>query len=75
MPNIPWFRDWFENKFGDLCNEHDKDYMMGRCKLCSDCALVNGIIKLGFWWLVIPVFIAVNLPWVWIKYYKKRRKG
>lgn len=26
LPNIPWFRSWFEGKFGDLCKRHDEAY-------------------------------------------------
>ena len=70
MPNIPWFRDWFESKFGDLCYRHDRWYETKVPKLEADKWFCAYIYKRGYWYLVPFVFLAVNLPWVWWSYYK-----
>ena len=74
MPKIPFFRDWFEERFGDLCERHDAEYAFGDCKLCADWRFVLEIGKRGYWPLVPFVFLAVNLPWVWLEYFFDRRK-
>ena len=72
MPNIPFFRDWFEENFGDLCEQHDAEYAFGDCKLCSDYTFVKEIGKRGYWYLVPFVYIAINLPWVWFNWLRRR---
>lgn len=75
MPKVPWFRDWFEEKFGDLCKTHDEDYYKGKCKLCSDIAFVKGIFSRGYWFLTPFVFIFINMPWVWYWYLRRPKNG
>jgi hypothetical protein len=65
MPAIPWFRDWFEGKFGDLCEAHDD---VKRCKLCGDWRFIRGIASRGYWYLVPFVYMAINMPWVWFEF-------
>ena len=72
MPNIPWFRDWFESKFHNECKLHDKEYKIGKCKLCSDYRLATSIAEKGYVLLSLGVFIAVNMPWVWYIWFKRR---
>lgn len=74
MPNIPYFRKWYENKFGTLCEQHDKDYKKGKCKLCSDVRLTKGIYNKGYYLLGSLSFLAVNLPHVWLKYILNKGK-
>jgi hypothetical protein len=74
MPNIPWFRDWFEKQFTDLCAQHDWEYDNEGCKLCSDWRFVRAISIRGYWWLTPLVFIAIQMPWVWISYNKRIKK-
>jgi len=69
LPNIPFFRDWFEGKFGELCKRHDLGYFTGDCKLCHDKEFAVNIAKKGHPVLAIFVFAAVNLPWVWFEWY------
>ena len=70
MPAIPVFRNWFEVKFGDLCQRHDLGYAAGDCKLCHDKVFAGAIASRGHPVLAAFVFIAVNLPWVWWKWFK-----
>lgn len=72
MPNIPVFRDWFEKRFGDLCELHDWDYQHTKCKLCADSRFVHAIKERGYPYLAILVWFAVQLPWVWMAYYKEK---
>lgn len=76
MPKIPVFRDWFEEQFGDLCEQHDEDYYKGYsglgCKICSDFKFVLGIANRGHPGLAIVVFVAVQMPWVWWKWIRAR---
>ena len=81
MPKIPYFRDWYENKFGDLCAIHDVEYEMisegifthqdEEDKLIADFDFACGIAQRGYFMLAILSLMAVNLPWVG----KKLRKG
>lgn len=71
MPNIPFFRDWYEKKFSSLCKQHDDDYETKKCKLCSDTKMVKAMYSKGYYILGSLTFIAVNLPWVWYKFYRK----
>lgn len=75
MPKIPYFRDWFESKFSDLCNMHDLGYVYLDCKLCCDFRLAAGIAERGYPFIGLLTFFAVNLPWVWIKWALLQRKG
>jgi hypothetical protein len=45
MPNIPFFRDWFERQYGNLCEMHDEEYVYGKCRLCADWRFMLGMIK------------------------------
>lgn len=72
MPKIPWFKTWFQNKFGELCEVHDAQYDEGKCKLCADYWLSGEIAWRGYPFLSVCTFIAVQMPWVWLEYlYKK----
>lgn len=72
MPDIPWFKDWFNERFGDLCEAHDEAYAQRLCKICSDYWLAHGIADRGFLWLSFLTFLAVQLPWVWAEYLWKK---
>jgi hypothetical protein len=76
MPNIPWFTPWYERTFGDLCQAHDLAYIDGRCKLCADWRFVRAIVARGWYYapLALATFLAVNLPQVWAKYFRRRVK-
>ena len=75
MPKLPFgFREWFESKFGDLCEIHDADYKRGYasggCKLCSDFKFIVKIAQRGHPILALFVFLAVQVPWLWWKWIK-----
>lgn len=75
MPKIPFFKEWFNGKFSDLCAEHDAEYAAGTCKLCSDYYLAAGIAGRGYGMLSILTFLAVQLPWVWGWYLWNKYNG
>lgn len=70
IPNIPWFRDWFEGKFGDLCEAHDS---VIDCKVCGDWAFIRGIARRGYWYLAPPVWLAINMLWVWFEFIRNEK--
>ncbi len=72
MPNIPWFKAWFEKRFGDLCRKHDAEYAFGKCKLCADFRFCKALAQRGHKRLSLLVFLAINLPHVWIIYYWRK---
>lgn len=75
MPKIPWFRDWFESKFGDLCEKHDTQYrhisaidepvvFKKRFKHESDFGFALSVALRGYVALAILALIFFQLPWV-----------
>jgi hypothetical protein len=64
MPKIPWFRDWYECKFGDLCYYHDLDYYMGHDKDRADKRFYEGIKARGYPIIARLTLWAMKLPWV-----------
>lgn len=67
MPKIPWFRDWFEAKFGDLCEKHDLQYASITTvedKIQSDFWFAKEVALRGYMFLAILSLIAFQLPWV-----------
>lgn len=67
MPKVPWFRNWFEDKFGDLCARHDAEYQVIETladKYDSDFLFACEIAKRGHFILAILALIAVSMPWV-----------
>lgn len=77
MPKLPFgFRAWYNQKFGDLCRQHDFDYAQGYesggCKLCSDFRFVLGVARRGYPFLALLTLLFVQLPHLWWKWSKKR---
>ena len=74
MPNIPWFRDWFEETFGHLCELHDEGYDKGTCKICYDLIFFKEMVKIKkrYVFVAILTFLAVQAPWVWIEWYNNK---
>lgn len=60
IPKIFGLRDWFENRFGDLCERHDFEYSNRTGKWSADMRLVRGMWDRGYWWLAVPTFLFVN---------------
>lgn len=36
VPRIPYVRPWIEERFGDICRDHDEAYGAGKCRVCRD---------------------------------------
>lgn len=74
MLKIPKFRDWYESRYGNLCEQHDIDYELGE-KWHGDKKLFTSI-----WFkntlldkvMAVLTFAAVQLPWVWVEYLWKK---
>ena len=67
IPKIPWFRDWFEDRFGDLCKIHDEEYSAAKTrheKYESDFKFTKQIAQRGYLTLSILTLMAVNMPWI-----------
>jgi hypothetical protein len=66
----PSFKRWFDKRFGDLCDEHDKHYMLRyRSKFYADNLLVRGIYKRGYKALAIATWLFCQTVgwWYWIR--------
>lgn len=72
MPNIPYFRDWFEKNFGDLCEKHDKAYALNAEKLKpikadkikADFDFCKEVALRGYMFMAVMSLLAFQLPWV-----------
>ncbi len=66
----PTFRKWFINRFGDLCIEHDRKYMLLEgSKWDADMELAKAIWKRGYKTLAIGTWFFCYIVgwWYWIK--------
>lgn len=68
IPKIFGLRRWFESKFGDLCEFHDYSYQLRLGKTKADMAMLKGMYKRGYWYLVPPTFIFFNTFGFWYYY-------
>lgn len=71
MPYIPLFREWFNRKFGDLCEKHDINYTYLSSRKTADCILASDIMARGYPMLAITVYIFVRI--IGRRHYKKTR--
>jgi hypothetical protein len=55
------FRKWFNDKFGDLCEEHDWHYERRIDRRRADCILAGKIIQCGYPGLGVVTYIFVRL--------------
>ena len=60
LPKIPYFRDWYNEQFKDLCEEHDDCYRRQLPKKDADIDLMIGLIQRGYVWLGFATYIAVR---------------
>lgn len=60
LPKIPWFRDWYNEQFKDLCERHDYCYKNQLPKKDADIDLMVGLIERGYVWLGFLTYIAVR---------------
>lgn len=66
VPRLFGLRDWFENRFGHLCDRHDRDYMtktVGKWK--ADMRFVRGMWALDYRALAVLSWLAFQTPWAW----------
>lgn len=61
MPFVPKFRKWFNNKFGDLCHQHDVAYERGIDRKQADYRLASQIMLREYAILSILVLIFVRV--------------
>jgi len=69
VPAIFGFRDWFEGRFGDLCEQHDELYVWRKgTQHQADCGLASGIMQRGCPWLAVIVYIFCRM-FGWLYWY------
>jgi hypothetical protein len=57
MPWMPWFRAWFNRKFGDLCEIHDFNYKSKYNRKKADIELAAGILLRGYPFMALLAYI------------------
>jgi len=68
LPTIFHVREWFERKFGDICELHDYAYTMRVGKWKADTLFYKAIWQRGPKVLIIPTFILFNTIGFWYYY-------
>lgn len=61
MPGALGFRRWFEDRFDDLCREHDRDYRDRVDRRTADLKLAASIMLRGYPVMSFIVYIFVRL--------------
>lgn len=57
LPKIFGLRDWYTNRFNDLCMAHDIAYEQQTGKFAADYALLKGMTVRGYFLLAIPTAV------------------
>jgi hypothetical protein len=68
LPKIPWFRDWFNRKFGDLCELHDFNYQSRYPRKKADIELCASIMLRGYPVLAFLTYVFVRIIGCWHYY-------
>ena len=68
LPTVLHIREWFERKFGDICELHDYAYTMRLGKWEADKMFYKAIWQRGPKLFIIPVFILFNTVGFWYYY-------
>lgn len=69
MPRAFGFHAWYEEKFGDLCKQHDHHYTTAYPRKQADLELTAGIVLRGYPALALLTYIFVRgIGW---KHYRK----
>jgi hypothetical protein len=72
--SFPIFRQWLEDRFGDLCEQHDVDYVkrVWVRKVASDFEFCAGMASRGYTALSLCAFLYFTIfgtiYWLWKKY-------
>ncbi len=69
MLYMPWFRKWFNDKFGDLCDIHDFNYESRYPRKLADIEFAASIMLRGYPFMAFFVYIFVRSIG-WSKYKK-----
>jgi hypothetical protein len=71
---FPFFKDWLEKNFGDLCEQHDFDYVQRVWirKVASDYEFCAKVASKGYALLALGALVYFKtvgtLYWLWKKY-------
>ena len=68
LPSVFHIREWFERKFGDVCEMHDHLYQMKMGKWNADKMFYKAIWQRGPKIFIIPVFVLFNTLGIWYYY-------
>jgi hypothetical protein len=74
LPSWFGFGPWFDKRFGEICDEHDNDYVMQALtrKQC-DLKVLSGIAMKGYPWLGVVAYVYCRaLGWVF--WYRRQFK-
>lgn len=74
LPNIPYFKDWYNRHFEDLCRRHDIAYSKQQDKKRADINLMSGIALQGYPKLAMLTYLFVSTVG-WIYYIMAARKN
>jgi capsid protein len=72
--SFPFFKTWLEDRFGDLCEQHDFDYVQRIWvrKVASDFEFCAGVAARGHTLLSLGAFVYFTtlgtIYWLWKKY-------
>ena len=61
LPKIPYFRDWYNTQFHDLCDAHDKAYRELVPRKDADITLAVNVIQRGYVWVGFGTYIFVRI--------------
>lgn len=67
MPRILGLREWYERRFGDLCERHDRDYASGVKRQHADLMMAAAIMERGYPVLALLTYWFVRL-FGWMHY-------
>lgn len=73
MPKIPYFRDWYEKSFKDLCLKHDHAYRDQEPRLQADLDFTAGIVTRGYPLLALASYYFIRVVGYWE--YRKAAKN
>lgn len=65
MPKIPWFRDWYEKSFKDLCLKHDLAYKNQEPRRKADLEFMAGIVLRGYPLLAFISYYFIRVVGYW----------
>jgi hypothetical protein len=69
IPRFLGFQEWFESRFGAVCQSHDLFYRDGQVsRFQADCQLMAGMASLGYPFVAVCAFLFVRMfGWAFYK--------